>query len=475
MTTSTARPGNRLRRTFAGTVTTALATATLALVPASAQAADPVPEPTLTWKISQQFVDHLSSRALTGDVAFDPATGFTFGGGEGTFNASTGVTDMQYDGTVRGAFAFGGNEFYSVTVADPAVTVDAAGEGTITAVVSASNAAQGATPPASTTPRRVVVTTFDAAASDWTVAGGLESLVGTPDWDGVLPPGSPRATELGLSPTQPVEGRSFAPTFLDQITPGVRAHFFDSGTGSSNPKKNPAPFTATAPVPVATITSAEIVEQTPTSLKVAVSGINYKPGSPGIYVSVGKTGSTDVVNPGAYLGTVWSANPANPDSAVRPDGSFSTTLSLDADAVRQLDPDTSYSVITFKAHGQAASDPSQTASVPLDIDFDELSAPVSISDKVTKKPTTKKSGTIAITVSSKATSLKPAGKVKVSFKKSGQKTVTTGTGTLKNGVRSLTAPKLKKKGTWKIYVTYTADPGFTSVSGKYVGTVKVTK
>lgn len=101
-------------------------------------------------------------------------------------------------------------------------------------------------------------------------------------------------------------------------------------------------------------------------------------------------------------------------------------------------------------------------------------ATVGITDKVTKTPTSKKTGKVTITVASKASALKPVGKVKVSFKKSGKSTKATGTGTLSSGVRSLTVPKLAK-GTWKMYVKYTAGTGYTSVSSVYVGTVKVTK
>jgi hypothetical protein len=100
---------------------------------------------------------------------------------------------------------------------------------------------------------------------------------------------------------------------------------------------------------------------------------------------------------------------------------------------------------------------------------------VSISDKVTKKPTTKKSGKIKVTVKAKSSSTKPSGKVTVYFKKKGQKTVKTSTGTLKSGTKTLSVKKLKKKGTWTIYVKYSAGTGYKSVSSKKVGTVKVTK
>ncbi|MFI5426256.1 hypothetical protein [Aeromicrobium sp. UC242_57] len=79
-----------------------------------------------------------------------------------------------------------------------------------------------------------------------------------------------------------------------------------------------------------------------------------------------------------------------------------------------------------------------------------------------------------MTVKAKSSSTKPSGKVTVYFKKKGQKTVKTSTGSLKNGSKALNVKKLKK-GTWKIYVKYSAGSGYSSVSSKYVGTVKITK
>ncbi|WP_456698709.1 Ig-like domain repeat protein [Aeromicrobium sp. P5_D10] len=148
--------------------------------------------------------------------------------------------------------------------------------------------------------------------------------------------------------------------------------------------------------------------------------------------------------------------------AVGAAGAATLTLS------KSLKPGTSTVVYTYSGNGNYAG---ATASKTLTIAKDG----VSISDKVTKKPTTKKSGKITVTVKAKSSKIKPTGKVTVYFKKSGQKTVKTSVGTLKNGVGSLSVKKLKKKGTWKIYVKYSAGTGYNSVSSKYVGTVKVTK
>ena len=168
MSTTTTRPRRTLRRTLAGVMTTALAASGLAMLPAGAQAAETSPAPTLTWKISQQFVDHLTSRTESGGAGYVDGSGFTFGGGVGFTDSSSGVTRIAYQGTVKGAFVNAGADVYSVTVADPVVTVDADGDGTITADVSSENAASDRGPAASSGPARVVVTTFDATAGDWT-------------------------------------------------------------------------------------------------------------------------------------------------------------------------------------------------------------------------------------------------------------------------------------------------------------------
>ena len=147
MSITPTRPKGRLRRPLVGIMTTAVTASALALVPGTAQAADaaPVAAPTFTWKISQQFVDHLSTRTLTDGATFDATTGFTFVDGTGYVDSGNGAASISYEGSVKAGFVFSGNEFYSVTVADPVVTVDAAGEGTISAVVSPANAAQGTT------------------------------------------------------------------------------------------------------------------------------------------------------------------------------------------------------------------------------------------------------------------------------------------------------------------------------------------
>lgn len=69
MSTTITRPGNRLRRSLAGAVTTALAASSLALLPASAQAA---PAPTVTVSQTTFLPDGTQSVTVTG-TGFDPS------------------------------------------------------------------------------------------------------------------------------------------------------------------------------------------------------------------------------------------------------------------------------------------------------------------------------------------------------------------------------------------------------------------
>ncbi|MGN0063220.1 MAG: HtaA domain-containing protein, partial [Nocardioides sp.] len=220
----------------AGLAGVLVAGAATLLTSAPAQAA--AAEGELRWGVSQQFVEHLYFSKMgpvlpttptgavsngAGHVAGDAATGaddvFTFPAA--TVTEAGGTTVAEYTGTVRGAFVVGGVEQYQVTISDPVVTSDASGNGSIEATVSASNIAAGPSPAASTTPTRVTVAEF---------AGGTSTegtLSATPNWSGVLAPGSQTAVDLGISdPARPVDGKSFAPEFLGALTSGVRAHFY---------------------------------------------------------------------------------------------------------------------------------------------------------------------------------------------------------------------------------------------------------
>ena len=131
----------------------------------------------------------------------------------------------------------------------------------------------------------------------------------------------------------------------------------------------PTAFLAPAAHAAGVSATATITASTPQELTIDVEGTGYSGESPGIYVGVSEPGGASPTDASVYRGTKF----LTPDKIV--DGAFSTTLTLDAAEIATLDSTKTYSVYTLKAHGQAATDPSQTTEVPLNIDFSTLSEP----------------------------------------------------------------------------------------------------
>lgn len=127
------------------------------------------------------------------------------------------------------------------------------------------------------------------------------------------------------------------------------------------------PITFTDPEPAGPSLDAEITEQVEDSLKVDVRGSGYLAEAPGVYVAIAPSGGASPTDATAYLGTQWVMH-----STFGAGGTFERTVSLGAQDIDELDPEESYSIYTLRAHGLAATDPSQTVEVPLDLDIDEL-------------------------------------------------------------------------------------------------------
>lgn len=428
---------------------------------APAQAAPPAfasaASGSFAWEISEQFDDHLSTHELTDGATEDDAGVVTFPAVSAQVDPATGAGTVQYDGSVKGTFVNSGTSYYWVKIEDPAVTVDAAGEGTITALVSAWNAAGMGSEEATTSPARVVVTTFDAA-SKWSTG----SIAATPDWEGVLPADSPEATALGISSGRPVDGKSFAPSFLGQLTSGVRAHFYWS-TGSD--KKAPAAFTASyTAIPMSVASSVTYAKQS-ASIKVDGTGFTASDGNradDGVYVGLAPAGDLPATGSQSDMDNFVAAQWV-PGSAIK-DSKFSTSLTASAD---KLDKGTSYAIYTWRAHGHSSA--SQDTQTAVALDWSKLTAKAKVKAKVKKKPTTKKAGKLAVRV--KGGSLTPTGKVKVTLKKG--KATKKRNAKLANGKAVVKLPKLKP-GKWKAKVVFvSADDAYTK--GKKNFKVKVKK
>ncbi|WP_127479828.1 Ig-like domain repeat protein [Nocardioides pantholopis] len=446
----------------------ALAASTLVLTAPAAQAAPAPGQAALAWSISEQYVDHLSTRVLADGATFDEAAKrFTFPA-DGVASAG-GATTYSYDGSVRGAFGFGGTELYAVTIADPQVTVAPGGAGSITAVVSASNAAAQGNPAGSTSPARVTVADFTGGVA--TPAG----VAATPAWADVLPAGSATATELGITtadkPNNPVGGQSFHPDFLAQLTSGVRAHFYASGSGSDAKKKvgsvAAAQRAAAAPSVTATVTAASPANGV--DLRIAGTGFTPRtnPSDDGVYVGVAPAGAKidfDDRDGGtaAMVAVDWVS------ASQMSDGSFVRGLNLPKS---KLAKGTSYAVYTWQAHTH--SNTTQDTVTPISINwaavFPAKVAP-KLTVKVAKAPTTRKAGKAVVTV--KGARGKAAGKVKAKILKGKKAVKSVKAVKLRKGKATLKLPKLAK-GSYQLKVTYLGSASYQN--GAKTKAVKVRK
>jgi hypothetical protein len=463
MSITLARPQRSTRpwrtRALTGPLAAAVVAAGLSVAAAPAHAEESVTAPSLSWKVSAyianpsgQFADHTVSGGAT-----ETDRTVTFPNGVGTYNSATGATSVTYAGTFKAA---GQGGSYSVAFANPTVTVDSSGQGSISADVTWTIA-----PGSTAGPSRVRLTTFTAQPSDWTSTHSLPTLTKTPNWAGVLPPNTPESAAAGITNTsRPVNGESFDPELITLLNPQIKAFFYSTGSNpASDALKAPASFTAQAPV--ATI-AASATSAAPESVSVAVTGTGYSAEQPGIYVGVAESGLTDLTDASKFVGTIWSNSPGNPAFAVKPDGTFAATLSLTAADIAALDKNKSYSVYTFKAHGQNVADPTQTAERAVAIDFSGF-------PKVSSVPTIAAPASVFGQASTVTVSVPTAG----AFAPTGDVTLTgLGTQPLKDGAATFSLPTGLAAGTTALTATYSGDGNYataTATASKTVAQAKV--
>ncbi|HEX7739343.1 MAG TPA: Ig-like domain repeat protein [Marmoricola sp.] len=397
MSSTHTHPGRR--PAWAVTATGAMVAALFTFTPGAAHADDPVVAPALQWKISDYFDTSYSlSNHTLADGATEADDGvITFPDGVGSYNSSNGAAAITYDGSVSA----GMSGMFEVTIADPRVVVDADGEGFVSAVVSSSNIASGPYAAGITEPKRVVVTTFDATGR-WTSGDARRTLNATPRWHDVVVANSAEAQEAGISDgtdDKPVDGASFAPSFVAQLSPGVKPYFYKSSTAESQEAKAPSGFEAAAdPMSV----QADVTGVDPEAgVAVNVAGHGFtgdtNSGDAGVYVGVAPSGGLpDVSSPSgmaSFAAATWI-----PGGAIA-GGTFETSLAVPSD---QLDSTKTYSVYTWQAHTH--SNASQDTETPVAIDFSKLQPPapekstpsVAVSGPTASKFGTKKSFTVRV-------------------------------------------------------------------------------
>ena len=137
-----------------------------------------------------------------------------------------------------------------------------------------------------------------------------------------------------------------------------------AGSGAVAPSFETAtPITFAEPEPTGPRLDVTIDEQARGRLAVDVRGSGYATTSPGLYVGIAESGGAETSDAEAYRGAVFV-----PHTQLGAGGTFTRQITLDAAEIATLRTDRSYSLYTLKAHGQAATDPSQTVEVPLDLD-----------------------------------------------------------------------------------------------------------
>lgn len=196
----------------------------------------------MTWAVSQQVwsLTSLSQCRSTDDPATigagawdEPGAGAVFASTGGTFDASTGTTELQLDGALIVGNRNQGN--YRLRLADPTISVDAEGNGTLRADVSTSLQTDPPTYPTGEcapeertwTPAGddVVVLTFDATAETRVVDGDSVTWTLTAPWE--------------------TAGYSFATEFIDSLDPSLQGHFRvtdDNPSSAASLRKPPAPI-----------------------------------------------------------------------------------------------------------------------------------------------------------------------------------------------------------------------------------------
>lgn len=209
-------------------------------------------------------------------------------------------------------------------------------------------------------------------------APALGTTTATPDWAGVIEPNSQQAIDLGLSNGsngRPVDGKSWAASFIGFLPSSMRAHFYYT---SGSDLKAPATFTATANPVTATASVEATTSSYSAGLNVAVTGTNFRgvtnPGDAGVYVGLAESGGLPDVSSPAGIGA-FAAVAYVPSL---PTGSFTRTLNA---PTADLDPTKSYSVYTWQAH--AHSNTTQDTETPVTINWNLLTEPGTVTPTIT--------------------------------------------------------------------------------------------
>lgn len=433
---------SRRRVGRASVTAVALAAASLALLPAApAQAAKATQVGgTAAWGISTYLNSANFGRPNPLPSAYAAPASFNDVSRVSSWGNAVGTLDT--DGSASLRFKGASVNFTSTSgawlkLADLQATLDTAGNGTVSALVSYGFSPGDFPVPYSEsapvrTPERVTLVNLAGnTAADRATAAGTTTWTGL---DGTWDP-------------------AFA-TYLQGPTAATSDDFPYYTQINANPDRTPSPFTFTAAKATPAVTAA-VTLTTAAGVAVKVDGTGFSPvtnpGDNGLYVGVAPSGGLpDVSSMGNQ--SLFAAVAYLPPASVV-DGAFSRTLTATPD---KLDPARKYSVYTWQAHTR--SNTTQDTETPVTISWDALKQTSAVAATWKKKPkNSKKKGRLAVAVT--GTGATPTGDVTLTLARKGTAKVKTVKATLVNGAVLVTLPKLTK-GAWSITVAYAGDPRF---------------
>jgi len=385
----------------------------------------------------------------------------SFGDGGGTV-AVDGSAALTFAGTTI-HWATTGNSW--LKIADPTVTFDADGDGTMTADVSYGTTTAGLWETATTVrgPERLTLVTL-ASTVDTTTYPTYPAALGEKDLAFVQDADSYSWT--GLKGTWSQSLLDFlAGSSEPAIAPFAYASTVTNAIGSSGSTAGISRYPAEITLAVDRTVADTSVEASLNGdgIDIDVAGTGFLKTAPGLYVSLRERTPGDSAYTGGSLSmdapTSWVSNSEadisggaqGADAAIAEDGSFSTTIDLDAAAVAKLDLTKTYTVVTRKAHGQGSlpGNASQVTETPVDLaSLKELTTTTATAAKVTP------GNPAPVNVVVDAADGTPSGAVVL---KDGDTQV--GQGDLVNGATTIQVPGLPL-GTTNLTVRYQGGNGF---------------
>ncbi|WP_449282310.1 Ig-like domain repeat protein [Leucobacter sp.] len=317
-----------------------------------------------SWSVANYYSSvgyEFGKQALSGDVTIeDPVEGdkeynsnrtFDFTGGTGTQDAA-GNTVVEYTGEVR--LTSGSASQWNF--ADPAVHVNAAGEGYVTAEFSGYFKLEGLAE-YDYEPRRVTVATFTGAepATD----GAITSFTVAPIWEGQAAAGTWAGEFTGSFPNE----------FTSLLYSGIRSFFFQTGTSGANLTKPVQPISvsyeveAAQPTETTTTLAAQATGAYPTDfagedVALAATVAPAAPGSVEFFAGATSLGAAVVTEGAAALTTDALAGGAHQVKAVfTPEDPAAHAASESAERTyRIVDLEPVVPAITLGKHTKTVSD-----------------------------------------------------------------------------------------------------------------------